>query len=142
MPACHLPTQEQSSGAPQAAATTQGCWYQGWGCRLHTNMRAGVHAHARARTCTRAHTLPELTEVFAQDLKRLLQELLHGVAFFHLQSRPESQHPGHQGIGRGRWRRALKKAAPCRPLPGTLEPSLPLKDPLPCSPQDPEGPPT
>lgn len=75
VPACRLPTQGGVIliRTPQAAATT--------GIRAGTAGSRQTHTHtlflARARP-------PELTEVFAQDLQRLLQELLHRVAFLHL----------------------------------------------------------
>lgn len=54
----------------------------------------------RTQACT--HCSPELTEVFTQDLKCLLQELLHCIALLHLQEWPKSQHPGNQGVGERR----------------------------------------
>ena len=86
---------------PQTAATTWGFWYQGWDYRLHTH--AHTCLHWLMRMYTHAHT-PYLSSL--KSLRKISSAFCRNccivLPFFIYMSRPQSQHPGRQRVGRER----------------------------------------
>lgn len=139
MPACHLPTQEQSSGEPQAAQPLRGDGTRAGAAgstrtrvRVYTLMHVYVHARAHTPYLSSLKSLRRISSAFCRNCCMVLP-------FFICRAGPRASirdtkaWEGEDGEGPSRRQRL---AGPCQ---GPWSPHYPYKALFPAPPRIPRG---